>query len=174
MPNWCNNTLTLTATNDEQKAFLSEAFPKNTQVQMFQRLRPMPNDIFRGNLSEAEREIYGENNWYDWSVAHWGTKWDTDVVVPEDFDGVTLKVGFDTAWAAPIELYEYLVEQGFDVDAAYYEPGMNFGGIFQNEGHLEIDDLTDEILENTADGEHLDREFGILEEREQYDNDEEE
>jgi len=128
----------------------------------------MPSNIFQGNLGKEEREQYGENNWYDWSVAHWGTKWDTDAQ-NVFYDGETLTLCFDTAWAPPIELYEYLVEQGFSVLADYYEPGMCFAGIYEDGEDRAYDDVSDEFLENDADGKLLDETYGILQERAQYD-----
>jgi hypothetical protein len=140
----------------------------NEGKDIFNLLRPMPDNIFQGNLGKEERELYGENNWYDWSVAHWGTKWDTDAH-NSFFDGETLTLSFDTAWSPPIELYEYLVEQGFSVLADYYEPGMAFAGIYEDGEDRAYDDVSDEFLENDADGKLLDETYGILQERAQYD-----
>lgn len=42
-------------------------------------------------------EKYGFDNWHDWSIANWGTKWGA-------YDGIVVdenKVVFDTAWATP-------------------------------------------------------------------------
>ncbi|MCR4646676.1 MAG: hypothetical protein K5695_14915 [Oscillospiraceae bacterium] len=66
----------------------------------FQKIIPMPPHIYRGNLGREERLLYGEHNWYDWSVKHWGTKWNA-----YDFSEVPYKTGnpiyFSTAWSAP-------------------------------------------------------------------------
>jgi len=169
MPNWCYNNVTLRANNVGNRALLAEvAEAANNGKEIFNLLRPMPENIFRGNLGAAEREEHGENNWYDWSVAHWGTKWDTDAQ-NVFYDGETLTLCFDTAWAPPIELYEYLVEQGFSVLADYYEPGMCFAGIYEDGEDRAYDDVSDEFLENDADGKLLDETYGILQERAQYD-----
>jgi len=169
MPNWCYNNVTLRANNVGNRTVLKEvADAANSGKDIFNLLRPMPSNIFQGNLGKEEREQYGENNWYDWSVAHWGTKWDTDAQ-NVFYDGETLTLCFDTAWAPPIELYEYLVEQGFSVLADYYEPGMCFAGIYEDGEDRAYDDVSDEFLENDADGKLLDETYGILQERAQYD-----
>ena len=66
----------------------------------FQKIIPMPSNIYRGNLGQEERERYGENNWYDWSVVNWGTKWNA-----YDFSEIPYHTGnpvcFSTAWSAP-------------------------------------------------------------------------
>lgn len=41
----------------------------------FNKIIPMPDNIFKGLLGTEEKKIYGKNNWYDWSIEHWGTKW---------------------------------------------------------------------------------------------------
>lgn len=40
----------------------------------FNKVIPMPEHIFR---DMAEREKYGKDNWYNWSIAHWGTIWNS-------------------------------------------------------------------------------------------------
>lgn len=67
---------------------------------------PMPDNIFRGNLGEAERKLYGKNNWYDWSCDNWGTKWDVyevDIKKRVFKNGNTqVIIKFTTAWS-PIQ-----------------------------------------------------------------------
>lgn len=38
----------------------------------FNKIIPMPDNIYRGNLGSEEFKKYGENNWYDWSIKNWG------------------------------------------------------------------------------------------------------
>lgn len=115
MPNWCSNTLTLTHEDPAQIQRAANAFKQGC---FLQELVPNPS---------------GDWN-YDWSVAHWGTKWDVgggDYPVPEiDEDGQTVYLNFDSAWAPPIEAYAKMQEQGFGVRAMYYEPGCAFCGIW--------------------------------------------
>ena len=65
----------------------------------FEKIIPMPDYIYTGNLGMAEREKYGKNNWYDWSIENWGTKW--NACSPNRY-GNSLE--FNTAWgfAEPI------------------------------------------------------------------------
>ena len=36
----------------------------------FNKIIPMPDYIYRGGLGRKEQELYGKNNWYDWSNDH--------------------------------------------------------------------------------------------------------
>ena len=118
MPNWCDNSVRLGHSDkskiDELVKVINEA-----DVGIFQSLRPIP-------LEESE-------NWYDWNIENWGTKWDAGLIDWHRDDDNNVSISMETAWAPPTALYEYLVEQGWEVDATYLEPGMGFGGTFSNE-----------------------------------------
>lgn len=62
----------------------------------FNRLVPMPADIFRGDLSMEKREETAGRNWLDWSRARWGTKWNAYAIQVDD-----AAVQFQTAWSCP-------------------------------------------------------------------------
>ena len=62
---------------------------------------------------------FKSNNWYDWNIRNWGTKWDVAVTDDEEYpetkiledekDIVIYK--FDTAWAPPIPVIKKLSKQ---------------------------------------------------------------
>jgi hypothetical protein len=131
MPNWCYNNLDITATTDEQKELLervSKAEASDGFIGMFLPLPEALRETVKGT-GEEDQTVFvdGFNNWYDWQVANWGTKWDVDPL-DVDFDGTTLSTSFDSAWSPPVAFYEWLQEQGFEVSANYYEPGMDYAG----------------------------------------------
>jgi hypothetical protein len=98
----------------------------------FQHLRPRPEDQ--------------EDNWYDWNINYWGTKWDANIIDwCRDSDN-ELTIYCDTAWSPPIALYEYLTEQGWEIDAYYHEGGMGYAGKWNSDGGDEYYDydITDE------------------------------
>lgn len=78
MPNWCDNYISISA-NEEITERIHEYVRSESSAFDFNRIIPMPESIYRGTLGEKERELYGEDNWYDWSNSHWGTKWNADV-----------------------------------------------------------------------------------------------
>lgn len=119
MPNWCNNYATLTGPKeqiDELIVEIKKSDDRDTPYEILNKLRPRPADQ--------------EENWYDWNVNHWGTKWDISLAGYEIVNETTVTLSFDSAWSPPLELYEYLVEQGWEVDAYYDEPGMAYCGRF--------------------------------------------
>ena len=55
---------------------------------------------------KANIEKYGAPTWYEWSVEHWGTKWNARYAeVTENGDG-SVHVQFDTAWTFPFPIFE--------------------------------------------------------------------
>ena len=75
----------------------------------FEKIIPMPDNIFKGNLGPEERSKYGSNNWYDWSVANWGTKWNS-YGYPDNTALENGKLTFVTAWSAPHPIMQKLSE----------------------------------------------------------------
>jgi len=111
MPNWCDNTLTITHA-DKSKIDVIEKTLSGEQPQLLNTILPNPS-----------------GDWdYEWSVNNWGTKWDAGVHDWERHDDNTIWVSFDSAWSPPIAIYEYMERNGYTVDAMYWEPGMAFCG----------------------------------------------
>jgi hypothetical protein len=102
-------------------------------------------------------------DWYEWRVDHWGTKWEVEASVIERTEFM-IKSVYDSAWAPPIMFYNHLCRIGFSVRALYYEPGLNFCGIFDNGEDVYYDIMgmnCGEIKEMIP--EELEKEFDILE-----------
>lgn len=72
----------------------------------------------------------GYLDWYTWSIANWGTKWDAYSVRLEETDD-KLIYQFDTAWSPPTPFIEKMVEtfQMLDFEHWYFDEGHNFWGI---------------------------------------------
>jgi hypothetical protein len=63
------------------------------------------------NFISPSPEVDYENNWYDWRVENWGTKWEaTDCELTDD-DKNFLGYKFDTAWSQPQEFFELVTSQ---------------------------------------------------------------
>ena len=146
MPNWCENVVTFTGPRVNLDALIDGA----GKGELLNVIRPMPDSVFRGNVGTDEREEHGSNNWYDWSIAYWGTKWDVkDVDIDDDGESVTFR--FDSAWSPPVEAYRYAEEHGLAVDAKYCETGMDYIGRYGAgvEATMMIGECEDEELRDT-------------------------
>jgi hypothetical protein len=123
---------------------------------------------------QANRTKYGYANWYDWCVNEWGTKWDVggDGYEAQDIpDG--LLMSFDSAWAPPVRAMEQLVDLGFDVRLMYYEPGMAFCGVWENndDDYYEYGGMSSSAIAAMLPTE-LDEAFGISEQVAEYEAEE--
>lgn len=125
MPNWCNNKATFIPVTDEAKQLLKEFaeylqdLKGPSEAKFFGWFCPMP---------ESEKD-----NWYEWNIANWGTKWDS----PVSLDNVYVKEGLmdfyeDTAWNPPVRFYDFMTDKGFKVEASYYESGAGFVGTYSD------------------------------------------
>lgn len=106
---------------------------------------------------------------YDVAVEKWGTKWDINSGDVIDRNENTITVGFMTAWSPPINFYDELLAQGFEVHAEYCEPGVGFvgkyiDGVDEEYSFEDADDL-EEIPEDLVEN------WGIREMLEEWDED---
>ena len=55
------------------------------------------------------KKLYGHTTWYDWSVEHWGTKWNALIDDEERERNLTGEIiFFHTAWSPPIPIMNHL------------------------------------------------------------------
>lgn len=115
MPNHVMNKMTISGTSSIIDELLNKVTTDTTPFD-FNGIIPMPDHIYRGDLGNKELALYGKNNWYDWSVENWDTKWNAyDVVLERDFPN-EVRIQFCTAWNEPYPIYFALNEQYPDLD----------------------------------------------------------
>jgi hypothetical protein len=145
MPNWCNNSFSITGCTESIKDLWESAQTAGDDggFGLLNAIKPMPAE-----LNETTAPSESGEDWYSWRVANWGTKWDVSdegLEFIDNGDGTASIAGwFDTAWAPPIGAYEQLADD-FDscvIECSYYEPGMDFAGFWSSEGGDEyVEDL---------------------------------
>ena len=164
MPNWCNNYLEL---EHEDPAMIERARKAFNDGRLLDEFIPVPKDlhIVAGRVGDdsnpeqetlqtsqaANREKYGYSTWYDFCVNEWSTKWD----VGGDGDQATvdgpnsIKMNFDSAWAPPTAAMDKFMDLGFKVKLIYWESGMCFCGLFDENGddYMDYSDMSADELE---------------------------
>lgn len=120
MPNWCSNSINISGDDADIKKLLTEA-------------RSDESDFTLNNLVPIPKEK--EEDWYNWRVANWGTKWDIGRV-ELDMDKGYVNFNCETAWAPPTEAFKTISSKypTLTFEIFYEEPGMDFCGkvIFQD------------------------------------------
>ena len=186
MPNWCNNTLELQHDNPEM---IERAFKSLKDDRFFKEFFPCPKELtetvsgssgegYAKELHEFQMQLnkkyFGFVDWYDWTVANWGTKWDVCEAYCDQHEPNLLVASYDTAWSPPIAFYEKMKELGFTVRAFYYEPGMAFCGNWDDgdDNYYSIEGNSKWVSENIPD--EIDSEFGISEGMAIWEDEEEE
>tara|TARA_Y100000593_G_scaffold48521_1_gene91624 strand:- start:939 stop:1442 length:504 start_codon:yes stop_codon:yes gene_type:complete len=122
MPNWVDNTTKILGGRKAVKDCLArisgveEYVGGKTGENLFDfdKIKPMPEKVRDTNPSEA-LEKGNRDNWYDWSVDNWGTKWNSsnsDIVNRfDDGDIYVVEINYQTAWSMPLPIWDELAKQ---------------------------------------------------------------
>lgn len=116
MPNHVTNVVSFSGDKSRISAMLKEVQNDEHGIGSvdFEKILPMPDTVYNGSLGIRERELYGENNWYDWRLGNWGTKWNS-YGYTENTTFQDGKIKFLTAWSAPHPILQKLSEMFPDV-----------------------------------------------------------
>jgi hypothetical protein len=177
MPNWCNNNITISGPAETIRQLWDDAQNSHRWTEI---VDGKEVEKIGFGLLEAMAPI---GDWeYETAVESWGTKWDISdegLEIIEHGDGTAEITGwFDSAWAPPIGAYEKFTEANEDceISASYYEMGMDFAGFWNGEEE-HLDDLHEEykqpVDERSDLFNRLDEEWGLSEQFEIWDEDEE-
>jgi hypothetical protein len=140
MPNHVTNVIELKGDKKQISELLEQI--KNDDFGLgtidFEKIIPMPDNIYKGNLGKEEMKLYSKNNWYDFCVANWGTKWNAygyEKDVDYSNDG---ELRFLTAWNAPHPVISKLSEMFPDIEIVHEwadeDIGMNCGRYEYHDG----------------------------------------
>jgi hypothetical protein len=137
MPNWCTNSLSVSAKkSDDLMRFLEKVSGTNENGEKvdftFATLVPQPQD---------------EEDWYNWNINNWGTKWDVgDSYISIDDEKLNAYISFDTAWSPPVEWLEKVIPMFPELNfrLKYFEGGVGFAGVLEGE--------EGEVVDNTCVG----------------------
>lgn len=150
MSNWVKNIVRYEGDEDAINQMLMEIQDDSLGAGTidFDKIIPMPDHIYRGNLGEVERKLYGANNWYNWCMRNWGTKWNACHQEPHDVTRDPSVMEFDTAWTAPFPIYEVLSRKysniRFYITWADEDIGVNCGEVTFYDGEVEEEYISDD------------------------------
>ena len=116
MPNWCENTLIVTGSNDRVKQFMEETCHEKDNGD--KELR------FSAHFPEPDGV-----DWWNWRVANWGTKWEGQIYSLTLTEN-ELTIGFSSAWSPPTEWLKKiaLIFPELNFELTYMETGVWFAG----------------------------------------------
>jgi hypothetical protein len=164
MPNWCNNYLEL---EHKDPAMIERAKRAFADGRLLDEFVPVPKDlhVVAGRVGadgdpeqiklkeDTARNIatHGYANWYDFCVNEWGTKWDVggDGDQASQDTPTDLRMNFDSAWAPPVAAMEKFQALGFKVKLVYWESGMCYCGLFDENGddYMDYTDMSADDVE---------------------------
>jgi len=181
MPNWCKNSATIRHPDAEQITRIVEALKREELLGEF---FPCPKELCEtmagGHADHEEQNLlriqeranrmkHGYDNWYDWCVGEWGTKWDVGAVEQaiKREEPNTVSFGFDSAWAPPVKWYMKMLDLGFEITAYYVETGVGYCGMFVD------GEATDFDIQDADVPEVIKEEFPYVFESDEWDESEE-
>jgi hypothetical protein len=166
MPNHVYTNMSIEGTVEEVKNFFMTHFTEDDGGDSFFDLStffPMPEELqgtvspnrpprvngqealplspeYKAWVANCKRlvEAYGADNWYDWHIQNWGTKWNTyDNCIHDDNN-----VSFQTAWSLPDPIFAKMAEMypsmTFNIECVE-EGGFFAGTILISEGKVKED-----------------------------------
>jgi hypothetical protein len=127
MPNWCYNYVTVTHKDADKITELAKTIDEGTT---FEHFLPVPKELIEPTDPDFAAKGFTTmgNAEYSWRVDNWGTKW--DICRPEIHarHAEMLDLYFETAWSPPTGIFEAMKEQGYVIQAEYWEEGGFFVG----------------------------------------------
>lgn len=134
MPNYCSNSLTINEDSNDSILDVLKDYLNEKGELSFEKILPIPDEL-KNTTSPTPKDAdpaikkelikkYGSDNWWDWCVSNWGTKWDADVHHSDESH-----ISFTTAWSPPIGIVKTLSKlTGKEFRLTYIEEGMDFCG----------------------------------------------
>ena len=157
MPNWCRNQITIRSKDKELMKRFNKDLKSLKGEGLLHYMYPMPHELRNttsGSHSVTNQEFidkYGFDNWYDWALHNWDTKWDVDFELDFYDVGDCILLEFNSAWSPPLAVWQKFVDRypkgTFEVaNLQYIESGCQFCGV-----HDALDDTESVHVENYVD-----------------------
>jgi hypothetical protein len=126
MPNWCDNSLTIQGTRKELSKLRKEVEITNSEA-----TDEHGESVFSCH-KVIPRPTSEDQNWYDWNITNWGSKWDIkEVWRNEDWwETGELNYTFLTAWSPVVDVVATLSAKykSLTFTYTYSETGSDYWG----------------------------------------------
>jgi len=137
MPNWCDNTVSITGTEEVIKRLeefvgrpvVSHGEKVDEPVFALGNIKPSTPDL---DPKYAMFPSKGDDDWWSNNVNSWGTKWDVfGEGVGKSRNNGSVSYSFSSAWSPPTPVIERLAEifPEVRIEFKYMETGMDFWGV---------------------------------------------
>jgi len=157
MPNWVQTRIKVNGEKENVEKVLDAVFSINQEGQKkfdLNKIFPMPDEIRNTEADNSKRpelvEKYDANDWYEWSVKNWGTKWNTDRNSFYEEENI---ISFQTAWSFPEPILEYLSnfeDVAFQILYADEDRGNNLGAFLIQHGNIGVCDDFENMSERQS------------------------
>jgi len=141
MPNWCSNELKIQGSPKELSKLI-----KKVQITKSEATENHCESVFSCHRV-IPRPLDKEDEWYEWNVANWGSKWDlNDVRFDGDVDDKEVSYYFESAWSPVVPVIEALAKEFKKLSFTYtfYETGSDYWGELEyKKGELISEDSGD-------------------------------
>ena len=121
MPEKIKNTVSPSSSAKGKKWMNEDAVSANREGEISKLLGEEPAGLIPCENNTPEKcdaliKEYGADNWYDWNIAAYGTKWDLQAMQDFDMGETEFFINFNTAWAPPMRFFERLQRRFPDID----------------------------------------------------------
>jgi hypothetical protein len=175
MPNWCLNMIMASHANPKKLQLLVDAHNADRMLDIMVPEPEYARDVTGETQSDildvqdlaalGDAQMKLEKSRYAWRLGNWGCKWDVrrskgdkDIAVEEG----SATIWFHSPWLPPLRAYEILRDDGFSIQAYYFEPMTGFCGYADDQQQQYVD-----ILEPTREWiganvpSHIDEAMGV-------------
>ena len=175
MPNWCLNMIMASHANPKKLQLLVDAHNADRMLDIMVPEPEYARDVTGETQSDildvqdlaalGDAQMKLEKSRYAWRLGNWGCKWDVrrskgdkDIAVEEG----SATIWVHSPWLPPLRAYEILRDDGFSIQAYYFEPMTGFCGYADDQQQQYVD-----ILEPTREWiganvpSHIDEAMGV-------------
>ena len=112
MPNWCQNRLIVSITEQGAPVDLKEFYEKAQKPEELAYNSSGESAVYKKFRILSLAALFPEpsvedHDWYDWRIDNWGTKWDVNAEIKSQ-ESHQITYAFDSAWSPPSEWLKYI------------------------------------------------------------------